>query len=119
MAVPALRVLTAGYQHMAIKRDSNCPLCGARLTAAELLDACTELIDPSLGVLEARCPHCQGYLEVMPASGRVDIGYLIGAGKERFDVALSLPFESLDVERTESPHLLKLKAAGRSWEFRE
>ena len=104
---------------MAIKCDSRCPLCGARLTAAELLDACTELIDPRLGVLEARCPHCQGYLEVQPASGRVDVGYLIGAGKERFDVALSLPFESLAVDHAENAPCLALKTAGRSWAFRE
>ena len=50
---------------MAIKRDSNCPLCGARLTAAELLDAGTELVDPGLGVVETHCPHCQGYLELI------------------------------------------------------
>jgi hypothetical protein len=103
---------------MAIKRDSNCPLCGARLTAAELLDACTELIDFRLGVMEARCRHCQGYLEVMPAKGRIDIGYLIGTDDKRFDVALSLPFEGLEVERAESPPCVKLKAPGLVWEFR-
>ena len=104
---------------MAIKRDSNCPLCGAKLTAAELLDACTELMDPRLGVVEARCPHCQGYLEVMPLPGRVDIGYLIGAGKERFDAAFSLPFEGLAVERTDSPPCLTLTSQDRLWVFLE
>ena len=104
---------------MARIRDSNCPLCGAGLTAAELLDAATELIDPRLGVIETRCPHCQGYLEAMPAQGRVDVGYLVGPGKERFDVALSLSFDDLDVRRTEDPPCLRLKAAGHSWEYRE
>ena len=104
---------------MAIKRDSNCPLCGARLTAAELLDAGSDLIDPRLGVVETHCPHCQGYLELMPAQGRVDIGYLIGTANERFDLALSLPFEDLMVERAENPPRLMLTAPGRSWEFRE
>ncbi|MEI7957333.1 MAG: hypothetical protein WCJ66_19385 [Verrucomicrobiota bacterium] len=103
---------------MAMKRDSNCPLCGARLTAAELLDAGSELIDPRLGVVETHCPHCQGYLELMPAQGRVDIGYLVGAANERFDPALSLPFEGLMVERVENPPRLMLTAQGRSWEFR-
>jgi len=104
---------------MTPKRDSRCPLCGAGLTAVELLDNCADLIDSRLGVVEAHCPHCQGYLEVMPASGRVDIGYLIGAARERFDTALSLPYESLDVARTDNPVCLSLRAPGRSWEFRE
>ena len=104
---------------MARIRDSNCPLCGAGLTAAELLDAGTELIDPRLGVIETRCPHCQGYLEAMPLQGRVDVGYLVGPGKERFDMALSLAFDGLEVERTEKPPCLMLKVTGRSWEYRE
>lgn len=104
---------------MGIKRDSNCPLCGARLTAAELLDAAGELVDPVLGVLETHCPHCQGYLEVQPANGRVDIGYRVGSIGERFDVALSLPFEGFVVEHTQTPSRLVLKTPGRSWEFRE
>jgi hypothetical protein len=104
---------------MALRRDSNCPLCGAGLTAAELLDAGTEIIESRLGVIETRCPHCQGYLEAKPAQGRVDVGYLVGPGKERFDVALSLAFEGLEVERAEDPPRLMLSAAGRSWEYRE
>ena len=104
---------------MATKRESKCPLCGAKLTAAELLDTGTELIDPRLGVVEAHCPHCQGRLEMIPVAGRVDVGYLIGPGKERFDVALSLPFEALDVDHAENATRMTLKAPGRSWEFRE
>lgn len=99
-------------------RDSKCPLCGATLTATEILDACGELIDPILGVVETHCPHCQGKLEVMPANGRVDLGFLIG-DKERFDVALSLPFDGLAVEKLNGPPRLKLTAPGRSWEFSE
>jgi hypothetical protein len=99
-------------------RDSKCPLCGATLTPTEILDACGELIDPVLGVVETQCPHCQGRLEAMPASGRVDLGFLIG-DKERFDVALALPFEGLAVERLNGPPRIKASAPGRSWEFRE
>ena len=104
---------------MVTRRDSNCPLCGAPLTAAELLDACTDVINPQLGVLEAQCPHCQGSLEVMPTNGRLDIGYLIGAGNERFDVALSLSFAGLLVWHEEHSPRMTLKAPGRTWEFRE
>ena len=103
---------------MDIKRESKCPLCGAKITAAELLDGATELIDPRLGVLETHCPHCQGYLEVQPASGRVHVGYLIGPAKERFDVVLSLPFENLGVDHAENATCMELTAAGRSWAFR-
>lgn len=99
-------------------RDSKCPLCGATLTATEILDACGELIDPVLGVVETHCPHCQGKLEVVPTNGRVDLGFLIG-DKERFDVALALPFDGLTVERMDAPPRIKLTAPGRSWEFRE
>lgn len=104
---------------MAVRRDSNCPLCGAGLTATELLDAGAELIDQRLGVIETHCPHCQGYLEAIPAQGRVDVGYLVGPDKERFDVALSLACDGLEVERTEKPPCLRLRAVGRSWEYRE
>ncbi|MDP1910369.1 MAG: hypothetical protein Q8K85_18880 [Hyphomicrobium sp.] len=104
---------------MGVKRDSNCPLCGAQLTAAELLDAGGELIDAELGVVETHCPHCQGYLEVLPANGRVDLGYRVGASGERFDVALSLPFEGFVVEHAQTPPRLVLTAPGRYWEFGE
>jgi hypothetical protein len=55
----------------------------------------------------------------MPTNGRVDIGYLIGAGKERFDVALSLSFAGLVVWHEEHSPRMTLKAPGRAWEFRE
>lgn len=104
---------------MVAKRDASCPLCGAKMSAAELLDACTELVDAHLGVLAARCPHCQGYLEVQPTSGRVDVGYLTGAGRDaHFAIAISLPFDALDVQRCESPPYLRLATAERAWDFR-
>lgn len=46
-------------------------------------------------------------------------GYLIGPGKERFDVALSLPFENLAVDHAQNATRMTLKAPGRAWEFRE
>ena len=98
---------------MVIKRASNCPLCGAKMTALELLDACTEFIDPHLGILEAHCPYCQGYLEVMPSAGQVDIGYRVA--DVRFDSALSLPCDGLVVERTAGS--MALKTQERSWAF--
>ncbi len=104
---------------MVIRRESNCPLCGAQLTAMDLVEACTELIDPRLGILETHCPYCQGYLEVMPAAGRMDIGYRIGPANERFDVALALPCAGLVVERADDMSSLTLKVAGRSWEYSE
>lgn len=99
-------------------RDSKCPLCGATLTALEILDAGGDLIDPVHGVVETHCPHCQGRLEAMPANGRVDLGFLIG-DKEHFEVALALPFEGLAVENPGGPPCIVLTAPGRSWAFRE
>jgi hypothetical protein len=104
---------------MALKRDSNCPLCGARLKPTDLLDAATELIDPVLGVLETRCPHCQGRLELLPESGHLDIGYLVGDDSQRFDVALTLVIDGLEIERGDNPPVLTLTAAGRTWKFSE
>ena len=99
-------------------RISNCPLCGAQLSAIELLDACVELVDAQLGVLDAHCPHCQGQLQVMPAAGRVDIGYLCGPEPQRFERALSLPCPGLEVEQREDLLRLLLKAPRRSWVFK-
>lgn len=99
-----------------VKRESGCPLCGARLEAAALLDACSGLLDADLGVLAARCPACQGYLEVRPVEGRLDIGYLSGAGAgQRFEVALSLLAEGLAVEA--AGDVLRVALAGRHWAF--
>ena len=84
-----------------------------------LLDACSELVDAELGVLASRCPHCQGYLEVLPTTDRIDIGYLTGASTRRFDVAFFLPYAGLTFERSADPPFLQLEAADRRWEFRE
>lgn len=86
------------------------------MQAEELLDACGEIIDAGLGVLSCRCPYCQGYLEAMPAAGRVHIGYLMNG---LFDAVLSLPCEGLEVERAEGGAVLKLRVSGRDWEFCE
>lgn len=99
-------------------RDSKCPLCGATLTATEILDTCGEIIDPVHGVVETHCPHCQGRLEARPADGRIDLGFLIG-DRERFDVALTLPCADLKVERQSTPPRITLTATGRSWELRD
>jgi hypothetical protein len=48
----------------------------------------------------------------------VDLGFLIG-DKERFDVALAMPFADLKLERENAPPRIKLSAPGRSWEFTE
>jgi hypothetical protein len=95
------------------KREGRCPLCGAALTAREVLDACEEVADGELGVLACRCPYCQGSLEVLPAAGRVDIGYVMNG---RFDVVLSLPEDGLTVERG-ADGTLKVAAPGRGWGF--
>lgn len=101
-----------------VKRESGCPLCSARLEPAALLDACSGMLDIGLGVLAARCPACQGDLEVRPVEGRLDLGYLGGAGAgQRFDVALSLLAEGLAVEA--SGDVLRVALAGRHWAFAE
>ena len=83
------------------------------MSAAQLLDACEEIVDAELGVLSCHCPYCQGYLEAMPVAGRVDLGYLRNS---RFDAVLSLPAAGLAVERTDDG-AMTLKAAGRWWRF--
>lgn len=98
-----------------MKRDSSCPLCGAKMTPMELLDACSELINAELGVLSAGCPYCQGALEIRPEDDRIDIGYCVGADDVRFDVVNSLPCAGLRVSRSAGG--LALKAAERNWTF--
>jgi hypothetical protein len=56
------------------QRDASCPLCGAKMTALQVLDACEDLVDDAHGVLGCHCPYCQGYFEVMPVAHGVDIG---------------------------------------------
>jgi hypothetical protein len=93
------------------KREAGCPLCGARLTAEQVLDACEESV--GAGILGCNCPHCQGYFEVRPAAGRVDIGYLMNG---LFDTVLALPCAGLAAERA-ADGTLRLATPERTWEF--
>lgn len=88
-------------------------MCGARLSAIELLDAGEELIDAERGIVAARCPHCQGNLEVIPTAGRLDLGYLTGSG--RFEVAGSLRCDGLEVFPEGAG--MAIAASGRRWTF--
>ena len=97
-------------------RHSGCPLCGGQLTALDLLNACDELADAGLGILAARCPYCQGRLEIRPAAGRIEIGYLVG---QRFDVAFSLDCVGLEVLADAGDGCLRLRMQEKGWEFRE
>lgn len=99
---------------MVAKREADCPLCGAKLTAAAMLDAGEELIDAALGVLGARCPHCQGYLEVRPEAGAVRVGYLTG---DRFEAVRTLPAAGLTVLQAVDTGTLALSLGGHSWRF--
>jgi hypothetical protein len=100
---------------MATHDESRCPLCGAHLTAGELLDAAEELLDGALGVIAGHCPHCQGKLELLPSAGRLDVGYLNKAG--RFDTVLSLPCAGLVVARVVGSDVLTVQAEGRQHRY--
>jgi hypothetical protein len=102
-----------------IKRDSDCPLCGAKLTPGELLDACGELLSPELGVLAARCPHCQGYIEVRPTPGSLLIGYLKDGATPIFETLITLPCADLEIRLNAAPARLTATLSGRSWAFTE
>lgn len=86
------------------------------MAAPQLLDACEEIIDAGRGVLACHCPYCQGYLEVMPVAGQLDIGYL---RNHRFDVVLSLPVAGLEVELAREGAAMKLGLPTHAWEFAE
>ncbi|MCX8085792.1 MAG: hypothetical protein N3C63_02710 [Rhodocyclaceae bacterium] len=94
--------------------SSRCPLCGARLDALRVLDACEEMVGE--GVLGCRCPFCQGYFEVRPTTGKLEIGYLRGG---QFETVLTLPCEGLAVLRDTTNGALRLRLAGRDWKFDE
>lgn len=102
-----------------MKRDSDCPLCGAKLTPGELLDACGELLSPALGILAAHCPHCQGYIEVRPDRGSLQIGYLKGGSPALFEAVITLPCAGLEVQASTDNTRLTVALAGRSWIFTE
>ena len=96
------------------KREATCPLCGAKLSAAQVLDACEDIVGE--GILGCHCPFCQGYFEVMPQADRVDIGYLRHG---RFDVVVSLSADGLTVLRDMATGALRVRLADRDWTFRE
>ena len=89
------------------------------MTPINMIDACMEISNAELGVLAARCPHCQGNFEIQPATDRIDLGYCDGGPVVSFDVAFSLSFAGLVVERGEDPSVLVLRTSDRRWVFRE
>jgi hypothetical protein len=101
-----------------IKRNSRCPLCGATMTPENLIDACSGLLNMTLGVLAARCPHCQGQLEIRPGQDQIELGYCAGGDALRFDVAYTQPCPGLQVEYLEAAQGLQLIYADRVWTFR-
>lgn len=94
------------------KREATCPLCGAKLSAAQVLDACEELVGEH--VLDCHCPFCQGYFEVRPAPDMLEIGYLRNG---RFDVVVTLPAVGLTALRDTTTGNLRLRLEGREWAF--
>ncbi|MBS1159583.1 MAG: hypothetical protein H6R15_2002 [Proteobacteria bacterium] len=100
-------------------RHSGCPLCGGKLTALDLLNACDELVDAELGVLSARCPYCQGRLEIRPAAGQIEIGYIVGANQPRFDVAFVMDCAGLEMLAGDEAGGLRLRTSEQYWAFRE
>jgi hypothetical protein len=94
------------------KREATCPLCGAKLSAAQVLDACEELVGEH--VLDCHCPFCQGYFEVRPATDMLEIGYLRNG---RFDVVVTLPAVGLTALRDTTTGNLRLRLEGRDWKF--
>lgn len=102
---------------MVLKRDATCPLCGAKLTPQQVLDACEEIADAAQGILACRCPFCQGHFDVRPGECRVDLGYLSHHG---FDVVVSLPADGFSVLRDTSSGALRIRSSGqngRHWKF--
>ncbi len=97
-----------------VKQEARCPLCGAKMKAVQLLDACEEVIEGELGILACHCPYCQGYLEVLPVAGRLDVGYLRHG---RFDIVLTLPAEGLMVLRDTATGALRLRMPDLDWSF--
>ncbi|MEW5780939.1 MAG: hypothetical protein ACOY6N_06470 [Pseudomonadota bacterium] len=96
------------------KREASCPLCGAKLTPAQVFDACGEIV--AEGILECHCPYCQGYFEVRPVAEAVEIGYLRNG---HFDVVITLPADGLAVLRDTATGSLRIRLAGRDWKFEE
>ncbi len=91
---------------MAIRTEPRCPLCGAHLTAEELLDAGEELIDAALGVIASHCPHCQGNLELRPGIGQVEVG-----------TVLTLPCAGLAAAGVAGSEVLTVQVSGRQFRY--
>ncbi len=87
------------------------------MTATELLDACSDLVNTELGVLGARCPYCQSYFEILPVGGRIDLGYCVGKTDISFEIAQSLSFDGLQVTRLDYPPRLILDVPDQRWIF--
>lgn len=87
------------------------------MTPIDFVNACSGLANAELGALGAHCPYCQGYFEILPANGRLDLGYCAERSDLNFDVAQSLPFDRLEVSRTENPPSLILTAPDQRWVF--
>lgn len=96
---------------------ARCLLCGARMTADQLLDACVAMVDPDVPALGARCPYCQGYFEVHPVAGGIEIGYRGDEGTPHFDVVQQLAIETLALDRDGMPERLVLTTPDRQREF--
>jgi hypothetical protein len=102
---------------MAIRTEPRCPLCGAHLTAEELLEAGEELIDAAQGVIAGHCPHCQGSLELLPGVGQLEVGYLNRSGT--FDTVLILACCGLAVARVAGSDTLTVQAGGKQYRYAE
>lgn len=102
---------------VAIRTEPRCPLCGAHLTAEELLEAGDELIDAQLGVIATRCPHCQGNLEFLPGVGQIEVGYLNRSGE--FETVLLLACNGLAAARIAGGDTLTVQVSGKQYRYAE
>jgi hypothetical protein len=99
---------------MVLRRDATCPLCGAKLSPALVLDTCEEFADAALGALSGRCPFCQGHIDVQPREGSVAIGYVQYG---RFEAIVMLPAEGLVALRDTASGSMRLRMSWRDWRF--
>ena len=96
-----------------LKRDASCPLCGARLSAEQVLANCDDVVDLAQGVLACHCPFCQGYFEVRTSNGGLEIGYLRHG---RFDTVVVLP-DATGLQTTIGRDGISLKLNQSAWHF--
>ena len=102
-----------------MEQRSRCLLCGARMTPAEILGACSGLVDVAHGVLGASCPYCQGYFEVRVTSGAMDLGYRDDESGFCFQTAQSMAFDGLTLSLRENEPVLILTVENQRWTFSE